>query len=64
MDKSPQLILKTVLNGIKVMLCVWWDHRSIIHLHFIKYNEILQQLQRVLNNLVETGPTLVNRKKC
>ena len=35
-DKSPQLDLKAELHGRKIMLCVWWDHRSIIHFELIK----------------------------
>lgn len=39
-DKSPQPTPKTDLYGRKVMY-VWWDHQDIIHLEFIKCNEIL-----------------------
>ena len=52
-DKSPQPDPKVELHGRKIMLCVWWDRRSIIHFELLNRNEMVtvdvyvQQLQRV-----------------
>ena len=68
MDKSPQPDPKAELHSRKIMLCVWWDRRGIIHFELLNRNETVtadlyvQQLQRVHQSLLEKRPTLVNRK--
>ena len=50
------------------MLCVWWDHCSIIPFEFLNCNQTLnanlnsQQLQHSHENLLRKCPTLVNRR--
>jgi len=59
---KPSLSLK------KVLLCVWWDCRGVIHFELLKPGETVtadlycQQLDRVCNKLFEKRPVLINRK--
>ena len=54
-DESPMPTPKVGFQGRK--LCIWWDHRGIIHFEFLNHNQTLsanlhpQNLQRVHENL-------------
>ncbi|CAK9833045.1 Histone-lysine N-methyltransferase SETMAR [Anthophora retusa] len=59
---------KPGLHPRKVLLCVWWDIREIIHFELLKQNQAVtaeiysQQLERLQAALVKKRPSLVNRK--
>ena len=67
-NKSPQPDPKAELHGRKIMLCVWWDRRGIIHFKLLSRNETftadlyVQQLQHIHQSLLEKCPALVKWK--
>ena len=50
------------------MLCIWWDHWTIIHFEFLNHNQILnadfycQQLQHVRESHLRKHTSLVGRR--
>lgn len=67
-DPLPQ-VPKAGPFGKKLLLCVWWTSKGIIHHEFLKMKETITadiycaQLERVQEKLLEKQPALVNRKK-
>ncbi|CAK9820139.1 Histone-lysine N-methyltransferase SETMAR [Anthophora quadrimaculata] len=67
-DQPPLPDPKANLHGKKILLCVWWDCKGIIHHELLKSNltitadRYVQQLQRVQKKLHVKRPALVNRK--
>ena len=61
-DESLRATPKAKLRGRKVMLCVYWDHYSIIHFEFLNCNQTLnadlytEQLQHVHENPLRKMP--------
>ena len=41
LDESLQPTRKVLLHGRKIILCLWWDHHSIIHFEFLNHNKTL-----------------------
>jgi len=66
--EPPQMTSKPVLTANKVMLCVWWDWKGVIHhevlSHGLTINSELycSQLDRLQETIKEKRPELINRK--
>lgn len=66
-----QTPLPTPKDGIhpkKIMLCIWWDMRGVVHWEFLDSNLTItadiycQQLDRLHQELLHNRPSLINRK--
>ncbi|XP_015438307.1 PREDICTED: histone-lysine N-methyltransferase SETMAR-like [Dufourea novaeangliae] len=70
LDKSeaPQPTPKPDLHAKKVMLCVWWNFKGILHYELLPTNQTITsevysaQLERLDRALREKEPALINRK--
>ncbi|XP_046836128.1 histone-lysine N-methyltransferase SETMAR-like [Vespa crabro] len=70
LDKSevPQPTPKPDLHAKKVMLCVWWNFKGILHYELLPINQTITsvknsaQLERLERALREKEPALINRK--
>lgn len=67
-DQSAEPAAKAGLHPKKVMLCVWWNMKGIIHWELLPANETItgdlyaKQLDRLQQALLLKQPALVNRK--
>ena len=67
-DQVPKPTAKAGLHPKKIVLCVWWNVRGIIHFELLQENQTItgdfyaQQLERVYQALLEKQPELINRK--
>lgn len=65
-DPLPH-VPKPKITSKKILLCVWWTSRGIIHHEYLKAGQTLtatlysEQLQRVHEKLKQKQPSLVNR---
>ena len=66
--EKAEPIAKAGLHPMKVLLCVWWDCRGIIHFELLRQGEIIttdkyyEQLTRLDAAIREKRPVLANRK--
>lgn len=66
--ERPLSDAKADLHQKKIMICVWWDMRGIVHWERLDDNATVNselychQLQRVQDALVQKRPAMVNRK--
>lgn len=66
--EAPQTIAKPGLTSKKVMLCVWWDWKGIVHYELLSPGQTInsdlycQQLMRLKQSIQEKRPELINRK--
>jgi [histone H3]-lysine36 N-dimethyltransferase SETMAR len=67
-DPLPQTP-ETKMTPKKILLCVWWTSRGIVHHEYLNVGQTLtanlctEQLQRVYDKLKQKQPSLVNRRK-
>lgn len=67
-NESPRSTAKPGLYPKKVLLCVWWSIRGIVHFEVLKPEQTVnadlycEQLDRVNQSLIEKCPAIVNRK--
>lgn len=65
--QTPLVTPKGALHEKKVMLCIWWDCRGIIHYELLERNETItaekycSQLMRLKSKLTEKRPQILNR---
>ena len=63
----PSPTAKLGLHPKKVLLCIWWDYKGIIHHEVFEYGDTIsadkyyQQLDRLNTALLQKRPSLVNR---
>ena len=64
-DESLEPTSKVKLLGRKDMLCVWWDHRGIIHVEYLNHNQTNLYFQCVHENASHSsmGETLCSTMK-
>jgi [histone H3]-lysine36 N-dimethyltransferase SETMAR len=66
--QRPVPMPKPGLHPQKIMLCIWWDMRGVVHWELLDPNLTItadvycQQLVRLSQALVRNRPSLVNRK--
>lgn len=66
--EASQTVAQPGLTARKVLLCVWWDWKGIIHHELLPYGQTLnsdlycQQLDRLKLAIDQKRPELVNRK--
>jgi histone-lysine N-methyltransferase SETMAR len=66
--QRPVLTAKPGLHPKKVMLCVWWDIKGVVHYEVLEPNQTItaelycEQLDCLNQVLVSKRPALVNRK--
>jgi histone-lysine N-methyltransferase SETMAR len=66
--QKPVPTAKPDLHPQKIMLCIWWDMRGVIHFELLNSNQTItselycQQLDRLNQSLVQNHSSLVNRK--
>jgi len=66
--EASQTVAKPGLTSRKVMLCVWWDWKGIVHYELlppgqtIDSNLYCQQLERLRQAIEKKRPELINRK--
>ncbi|CAK6443035.1 unnamed protein product [Pipistrellus nathusii] len=67
-NEAPQPTPKPDLHAKKVMLCVWWNFKGILHYDLLPSNQTITsavynaQLERLAQALREKEPALINRK--
>ena len=60
---------KLGLHPKKVLLCIWWDYKGIIHHKVLEYGDTIsadkyyQQFDRLNTSLLQKRPALVNRHR-
>lgn len=60
-DEAAQTVAKPGLTARKVLLCVWWDWKGIIHYELLRYGQTLnadlycQQLDRLKKRSTRSG---------
>ena len=65
--EPAQTIAKPGLTARKVLLCVWWDWKGVIHYELLNYGQTLnsvlycEQLDRLKQAIDQKRPELVNR---
>lgn len=65
---EPTTVAKPRLTPMKVMLCVWWDWKGVVHYELLPRNETInsakycQQLDRLKNSIAQKRPELANRR--
>jgi len=66
--EAPQTVAKPGLTPNKLMLCVWWDWKGIVHHEVLQRGQTInselycQQLTRLQRSLKIKRPELINRK--
>ena len=66
--EGAEPVAKAGLHPMKVLLCVWWDCRGIIHFELLRHGETItadkycEQLTRLNAAIREKRPVLANRK--
>ena len=66
--EGAEPVAKAGLHPMKVLLCVWWDCRGIIHFELLRHGETItadkycEQLTRLDAAIREKCPVLANRK--
>ena len=66
--EGAEPVAKAGLHPMKVLLCVWWDCREIIHFELFRHGETImadkycEQLTRLDAAIREKRPDLANRK--
>ena len=66
--EGAEPVAKAGLHPMKVLLCVWWDCRGIIHFELLRHGETItadkycEQLTRLDAAIREKRPVLANRK--
>jgi len=64
----PQTVVKRGLTPRKMMICVWWDRKGIVHYDLlpsgqrIDFNLYCQQLERLRQAIKRKWPELFNKK--
>lgn len=67
-DEESQTVAKPGLTAKKIMLCVWWDWKGIIHYEVLQPGQTLnsalycEQLTRLEQAIQTKRPELINRK--
>jgi histone-lysine N-methyltransferase SETMAR len=67
-DERPLSTPKAELHQMKVMLCIWWDWKGILHYDLLLRNQTVNsdvycsQLDRLKAAIDQKRPELVNRK--
>lgn len=67
-DQTPELTPKQNIHGRKVLLCVWWCARGIIHFELLQPGQTITadvycaQLERLKAKIEVSFPALANRK--
>ena len=67
-DERPQTPSKPGLTGSKIMLCVWWNWKGIVHYELLWLGETInsvlhcEQLERLRRAIERKWPILINRK--
>jgi len=68
LDKATQTVAKPGLTPRKVMLCVWWDWKGIVHHELLQPGQTIdstvycQQLMRLKHAIEVKRPEFINRK--
>jgi len=68
LDEAAQTVGKPGLTPRKVMLCVWWDWKGIVHHELLQRGQTIdstiycQQLMRLKRAIEVKRPELINRK--
>lgn len=67
-DEPSEMVTKPGLTAEKVLLCVWWDYKGIIHHELLSYGQMLnsdlccQQLDSLKQAIEQKRPELTNGK--
>ncbi len=66
--QTPIPTAKSGLHPQKIMLCIWWDVRGVVHWELLDPNQTItaevycSQLDRLCEKLTRNRPSLINRK--
>ena len=67
--QSAESVVRQGRYDRKVMLCVWWNYKGLVHFELLKEGQTInsslysEQLERMLDRLEDLEPALVNRKR-